>query len=220
MEDGEKHRTPPFYFTKGAESSLCSDAALKLGAPIAGAEFLTKLVPTDKGSKKRMKAPDLVDESEAVPKKKAKGQAKTKPKSKAKAKAGSNPFAETVDSVAMLEEDIAMGESCSEGARPRRWLDDLLAALEKANAGPLEPLNVSPHGKVISNAISLALEFALTAKLTVAKKSFKEWSKAGLLGYRVLQFLCLGIWVSNISKQTTDIDIDRHRCIIIVVSMG
>ena len=88
-----------YYFTKGPESSLCSHAALKLGTPIAGAEFFTKLVATDKAPKKRMKAPELFHESEAVAKKKAKsvgGKAKCKPKAKAKANGSSNPFAESV----------------------------------------------------------------------------------------------------------------------------
>ena len=150
---------------------------MKLGVAIAGADFFNKLVPVQNVPKKRVRAPELGDEPD---KKAAKTKAAPKKSGKAKAKAvaKANPFAETQSSIVQLEEDVAMGSG--EGARPRRWLGDLLAALEKANSGPLPAYNFdSAHGRLVSSLISLALEFALTGKLVMGKKTFKEWSKAG-----------------------------------------
>lgn len=180
-------RTPPFLFVKGSESAFASEAQVKLCAPIAGSPFLSKLIPLSAeakaAAKKRPKLPEVGDESDP---KKAKGKAKAKAKSSTKKATGikQNPDAdltETKESVNALELDMVFNTGDEMGRRPRRWLDDLLSAVTKAYGKPLS-LDVPP---IVSAAISLGLEFALLAKLSVGKKKFKDWSKAGLGKYIV-----------------------------------
>jgi hypothetical protein len=61
-------------------------------------------------------------------------------------------------------------------------MDDLVTCLEKAYGKPLEqPDDSAAGGKtLVGNLLSMGLEFALTGKLTVDKKTYKDWSKAGL----------------------------------------
>ena len=180
---------PPFLFTKGPESTFFNEATLRLTCPIAGADFVGKLIAPDAAAKaaakKRPKQPDLTEETEAKRAKKgvAKANGKAKPQAKPKPE---SITAESKETVANLQTDITFKELFGAGevssARPRRWMDDLVTCLEKAYGKPLEqPDDSAAGGKtLVGNLLSMGLEFALTGKLTVDKKTYKDWSKAGL----------------------------------------
>ena len=183
-EDGST-RAPPFLFTQTSQSSFFTDATLRLTCPVAGADFVSKLVAPDPeakaAAKKRAKAPDLTEEQENKRPKKGGGAGKAKAKAKAKTKtAEADITQETTRSAAGLEADVSFKNSFGAGSRPRRWLDDLVTCLEKAYGKSLEPFEdtLSQKSIMIGSLVSLGLEFALTAKLTIGKKTFKDWSKA------------------------------------------
>ena len=183
-------RVPPFLFMKTSESTFFAEGSLRLTCPIAGADFVNKLIAVDPAAKaaakKRAKCPDLSEEPEAKKQKKAaKSKASARPKGKAKAKPEDSIVQETTASAAALEADVSFQglfarSSDLEGSRPRRWMDDLLACLEKANGKQLDAFDETMTAKttLVGSLISMGLEFALTGKLVVGKKTFKDWSKA------------------------------------------
>ena len=182
-------RLPPYLFAKTSESAFFTDGTLRLTCAIGGADFLSKLVAVDPATraaaKKRAKAPDLAEEPETKKAKKAK--AKAKPKAKASGKKnGADCVEETAETAALLAADVtfkAAQRADVEGCRPRRWMDDLLAALEKAHMSAcgkhLEPFDdtLTPKTALVGSLLSLGLEFALTGKVLIGKKMLKDWSK-------------------------------------------
>ena len=190
-------RVPPFLFTKGVESSFYSEATLRMTCPIAGADFVDKLIPLDAAAKaaakKRPKAPDLAEETEAKRQKKASGKAKPKPKREPK-QPKESITAENKDTVAQLQSDMTFRELFGSGevasSRPRRWLDDLVACLEKAYGKQLDKIDevytVTSKMGAVGTLLSMGLEFGLTGKLTVDKKTYKDWSKVG----QIMFFFC------------------------------
>ena len=186
-EGGENSRHYPWIITKGVESSQVTEAQQRLCTPVAGSAFIAKIL---KGSvkqsddsqackkKSKPKVPNLEDEPEGGrrPKAKAKGKAKA---AGTKRKA-SGMLEETAED---LQDDVAFemhaAGALHPGTRPRRWMDDLLGALTAANNGkPLDAPYDTPKGRLIALLVSYGLEFALTGRLALGKKVFKDWSKA------------------------------------------
>ena len=156
---------------------------------------MDKLIPLDAAAKaaakKRPKAPDLADENDAKKQKKAaaKNKAKAKPKAKTKPESVTS---ENRESIVGLQSDVGFTEFFGSGevasSRPRKWLDDLVACLEKAYGRPLEKLdnayNSTSKMGAVGTLLSMGLEFGLTGKLLVEKKSYKDWSKAHTRWYQ------------------------------------
>ena len=170
--DVQGARVYPWLLTKGE----MQEAEVKLFTAIAGAPFVSKLGQkraAATGTKPtKVKAAAIEDEQDNK-----KQTAKSKAKSKAKAKSGKRK-AQGDDE--MLEPSSALQGPVEfeEGSRPRRWLDDLLGALVAANYGKplIHPWN-SPAGQLTRMLVSFGLEFALTCKLSLNNKIFKDWSK-------------------------------------------
>ncbi|CAE7458803.1 unnamed protein product [Symbiodinium sp. CCMP2592] len=172
--DVQGARVYPWLLTKGPDSKEMQEVDVKLFTAIAGAPFVSKLgqkrAPGTKSNK--VKAAAIEDEED-----KKKQTAKGKAKSKAKAKAGKRKAQgddEMLEPSSALQGPVEFGE----GSRPRRWLDDLLGALVAANYGkPLLHQWNSPAGQMTRMLVSYGLEFALTGKLSLNNKIFKDWSK-------------------------------------------
>lgn len=162
---------------------------MRLTCTIAGADFVSKLVPMDAAAKaaakKRPKAADLNEEPDSKKPKKAKAKStKPKPPAAPKIKPENEITLESKESINALQSDVGFsqlfGRGEVESSRPRRWMDDLISALEKAHGKQLDPLedHLTSKTATVGSLISMGLEFALTGKLTIEKKTFKDWSKA------------------------------------------
>ena len=180
-------RTYPYILKAGADSSHTIEAQQKLCTPIAGANFVSKILRSAGETKKqqpKVKAPNLEDDNadyKKAAKAKAKGKAKAK-SSSSKRKTGQLPDAQQENAAALQDDvkfEVSFRGGAQEGLRPRRWIDDLLQALVVANRGKeLKADWDSAEGKLFGMLVSYGLEFALVGKLSVGKKTFKDWSKA------------------------------------------
>ena len=177
------------------------DVEEKLCCPIQGAIWVEKSIAdaareaaaSGTAPKKRPRVPDLgqPEKPAKVPKAKAKGRSKAKAKAKPKAKAASGSLAD--GEAETLQEDIVMEEpggdyDDSSATRPRLWLDDLIGCLSRClPAGLLQTVDASLGGdskdvrdasEVFSQGLMHGLEFALTGKLVLNRKTYQVWSKA------------------------------------------
>ena len=111
---------------------------------------------------------------------KAKGRAKASAKQSAQAKPGKHSALQDGETLETMQGDVSMGPECPDGHRPRLWFDDLIACLSACNMqvpglGDFE----SKEAKLFSTVLGYGLEFACSGSVTLKKKAFKEWSKAG-----------------------------------------